>query len=290
MKAGRSAERPSPRGARDSAVVFGPRGELAGVVTEPDAPSRDVTCVLVSAGLMPKFGPYRLYTELARRLARDGFWAMRFDLGGIGDSRQTNTGRPLRERTAAEIRAAVDLVEARFGSGRVVLGGLCSGAEDAFRYAESDPRVRGVVLLDPFAYRTAGWRWRHIAHRATRRAMRALGVYEPIAARATIAQATASESSLVKYKYMDHDESSRILRALIARGARSHFVYTGGMNHSFNHDRQLGEMFAGIDFGGLVTLDHFPRMDHTQVLEEDRRVLVEAIRARLDAAFPPVAR
>jgi hypothetical protein len=53
------------------------------------------------------------------------------------------------------------------------------------------------------------------------------------------------------------------------------------MEKSFNHEAQLRAMFRGIDFEGLVRLDHFPELDHTQPLEADRRALVEAIARRL---------
>ena len=54
---------------KESCCQFGPLGQLAGILTEPDAPAPRVALVLVSAGLSPKCGPFRLYAELARRLA-----------------------------------------------------------------------------------------------------------------------------------------------------------------------------------------------------------------------------
>src|SRR5262245_42062453 len=131
---------------RESAVRFGPSQQLAGIVTEGEGPTKRPPLVLVTAGLVPKAGPHRLYAELARRVAKDGTATLRFDLGGIGDSGQPHAGRPLAVRTALEIRAAVELI-AGSGSGEVVLAGLCSGGEDAFRYAEGDPRVRGVLMI-----------------------------------------------------------------------------------------------------------------------------------------------
>jgi dienelactone hydrolase len=271
----------------ESSCRFGPGGRLVGIVTEPHnaPPPRRAACVLVNAGLVPKFGPFRLYARLARRLADEGLLTLRFDLGGIGDSRPGHAGRPLRERTMLELGDAVDHVAERYAPDGVILGGLCSGAEDSFRYAEGDPRVAGVVLIDPFGYRTAGWYWRHLRHRLARRSLRALGVYEPFAAPA----AAPKGESLVNYQHMDRAESGRILGALLGRRARVHFVYTGGMIEYFNHRRQLAAMFRGVDFRGLVTLDHFPHIDHTPALEEDRRALVEAIGARLAAAcrVPP---
>jgi pimeloyl-ACP methyl ester carboxylesterase len=275
---------------KESPCQFGQQRNLAGIVTEPAAgalPGR-VACVLVNAGLVPKFGPFRLYARLARRLSSDGFLTLRFDLSGIGDSRQEYAGLPLQERTMLEIGAAVDYLTERHAAEGVVLGGLCSGAEDSFRYAEGDARVAGVVLIDPFSYRTPGWKWRHLRHRLARRALRVLGVFQPLTAPAAAAPTgTVKGRPLVNYKYMEHAESSRILRAMIGRKARVHFVYTGGMRETFNHEGQLEAMFKGIDFKGLVTLDHFPHTDHTQLLEEDRRRLIEAIGARLSAAYRP---
>jgi dienelactone hydrolase len=267
---------------KERSAQFGPHGRLSGILTEPSSARRSSVCVLVSAGLVPKFGPYRIYAQLARRLARDGFSTLRFDLGGIGDSQAEFGQLPLRVRTGLEIRAAIDHLLADGGYGGVVLGGLCSGAEDSFRYAESDPRVTGVVLIDPFSYRTSGWRWRHWAHQIMRRSLRALGLYRPIA-RSTVAAPTgaAPGKSLLSYKYMDHGESERILRRLIDRGVYIHFVYTGGMRESFNHEGQLQEMFGSVDFKGRVRLDYLPRSEHTQALEEDRDALIEAIGRRL---------
>jgi len=266
---------------KETCCQFGPQRQLAGVVTEPAGPARRVACVLVNAGLVPKFGPYRLYTRLARRLAQEGYITLRFDLGGIGDSPPMSTGQPLDQRTALEIEAAIAQLSQRYALDGVVLGGLCSGAADSLRYAERDPRVTGVVLIDPFAYETRQSRWRYFMLRAAGRALRMLGLYQP---RPRSPINAAMGRHLVEYAYMEKAESSRILRTLIARGARTHFVYTGGMRRAFNHESQLQAMFEGIDFKGLVTVDHFPHTDHTQLLEEDREALVEAISRRLLAA------
>lgn len=252
---------------------FGPEQQLVGIVTEPSAPARATTLVLVSAGVTPKAGPFRLYAELARRLARDGFRTLRFDLGGIGDSGNAYAEHALRERTRLQIRAALEHLSERFGLGEVALGGLCSGAEDAFSYAEHDPRVRRVVLIDPFAYRTRGFAWRHLAYRAQRRLLRAAGLFEPLP--------RSDRRALVSYDYLPPAESGRILRALVARQTKLHFVYTGGMRSRFNHPEQLQAMFPDVNFGGLVALDHLPHLDHTQPSSVDRRQLIEAIARRL---------
>ena len=258
---------------KESSCQFGPREALAGILSEPLEPAPRATVVLVSAGLTPKLGPFRLYTELARRLARDGFRTLRFDLGGIGDSGDAFEEYALEQRTQLQIGAALDYLSKRFESSRLILAGLCSGAEDSFRHAEQDGRVTGVVMIDPFAYRTPGFVWRSLAARAKTRLLRAARLYRPLP--------RSTGSSLVSYEYMAVDESRRILRVLLQRRVRVNFVYTGGMRQYFNHPGQLSAMFDGIDFGDLVRLDHFPNLDHTQLLESDRRTLIEAIARRV---------
>jgi len=260
---------------KESCCQFGPRERLAGILSEPATATPRATLLFVSAGVTPKFGPFRLYAELARRLAQDGFRTLRFDLGGIGDSGDAFEAHPLEQRTHLQIAAALDYLAGRFELGRVILAGLCSGAEDSFRHAEQDGRVTGVVMIDPFAYRTAGFRWRKLAARAKQRLLRAAGLYQP--------WPRAAGRSLVSYEYMAAAESTRILRVLLERRVQLNFVYTGGRGRHFNHAGQLQAMFRGIDFGNLVQVDHFPKLDHTQLLERDRRTLIDAIARRLSA-------
>ena len=103
--------------------------------------------------------------------------------------------------------------------------------------------------------------------------LRALGIFSPLARDTT--------HSLVNYEYMAPAESTRILQHLLRRNVRLDFVYTGGMTRSVNHRRQLRAMFPGTAFRGLVKVEHFPRLDHTQLLEVDRRTLIDAIAQHL---------
>lgn len=265
---------------KEACFQFGPGSRLAGIITEPSGAAPTQGLILVNAGLVPKFGPYRLYTQLARRLAQSGVVTLRFDLGGVGDSLQEASSRPLAARTNLEICAAIDELWERHALQDLALAGLCSGAEDAFRAAAHDERVTRVVLMDPFAYRTRGWGARHLAHRLGRRALRALGVYEPLVAPQTAGQRPRA----VSYKYMEHAEAEGILRTLLGREARAHFVYTAGMREHFNHASQLQAQFRELDFGQLVTVDYLAHMDHTQLLQADRDTLIATIARRLDRA------
>jgi pimeloyl-ACP methyl ester carboxylesterase len=263
-------------GFKESCCQFGEHRRLSGVITEPLGDAPRVALVLINAGLMPKFGPFRLYAQLARRLSSEGFLTLRFDLGGIGDSGPGSAIGPLKTRTTLEIRAALDFLKERYALDGIVLGGLCSGAEDSFRYAEIDPRVTGLMLMDPFGYKTLGWWPRNLLIRIARRTLRLVGRALP----------QDNSTALIDYKQMEHAESSRILRAMIQRKVPLHFVYTGGMRESFNHGSQLKTMFKDIDFQDMVTLDYFPQLRHTQVLEAERRAVIESIARRLLSRSP----
>jgi len=263
---------------RERSCRFGEHGRLAGIITEPVRSPR-AAVVMVTAGLTPKFGPFRLYAQLARRLAGDGLLVLRFDLGGIGDSVPASTALPLKKRTEMEIRAAIDHLSGHGVAGGLVLGGLCSGAEDAFRYAAIDPRVTGLFLIDPFAFPTFGWIWRDYLIRGVRRGLALAGLLP------TYRAGDDDESSLIHYEYMRYDECSRIMRALVARNVGMHFVYTGGMRKTFNHKRQFSAMFRDIDFQDPPTVDYFPQLRHTQVLQADRELVIESIARGLSSAL-----
>lgn len=260
---------------KETACQFGAERHLAGILTEPASTPPTSVLVLISAGLVPKYGPYRLYAELARRLGTIGVATLRFDLGDIGDSRPVHAGVTLEERTRLEIGAAVQFLAARFGALPVCLGGLCSGAEDAFRYAEADARVSGVVLIDPFSYRTPGWWWRHRLYRLARAAVLTLR-----AVKGAALPGPASDTLRLNYKHMDQGRARRILGTLVSRGTRVHFIYTGGARPDFNHSGQVAAMFSGLHFRGLVSVDYFPELEHMQPLQSERQRVVEAIRER----------
>jgi dienelactone hydrolase len=256
---------------REEAIELGQGGRLKGILTLPVSGEIARAMVLVNAGFVPKYGPYRIYVQIARRVAARGCAVLRLDLGGLGDSVPSSAG-VLRQRTLTDLAAATDAIASRFPRAELAFGGICSGAEDSFRHAEVDPRVSRLLLVDPFAYRTPGWGWRHLRHRLWRRTLRALGVWDPPA---------RTGDSIIDYQYMDRDESSRILARLMARGAKVHFIYTAGRREVFNHPAQLRKMFPRLDISTGTTVDHLPEIEHTQFLQRERDALIEAFERRL---------
>ncbi len=128
---------------------FFPCGEdsLMGIVAMPDQPG-PLGVVVVVGGPQYRIGSHRQFVHLSRHLAARGVACLRFDYRGMGDS--TGAIRTF-EHVQPDMRAAVDALLARLPRLEgVILWGLCDGASAASFYAHTDPRVAGLVLLNPW--------------------------------------------------------------------------------------------------------------------------------------------
>jgi alpha-beta hydrolase superfamily lysophospholipase len=143
-------------GVREIPLLFGHEHGLFGILAEPevldDAGGRAETAILMlNVGTNHRVGPNRLYVKMARAWAARGYRSLRFDLAGIGDSRSAagyaNT-RLYSKGSTVDVGAAIERLSG-LGVQRFILVGLCSGAYVAFQTALADPRVTGLVLINP---------------------------------------------------------------------------------------------------------------------------------------------
>ena len=124
----------------------------------------DVTrgVLIVVGGPQYRAGSHRQFLLLARDLAQAGIPVLRFDCRGMGDSSGEFPGF---EEIDADIAAAIDAFHARVPTLReVVIWGLCDAASAALFYAWRDPRVAGLVLLNPWARTEAGRARAYLRH------------------------------------------------------------------------------------------------------------------------------
>jgi exosortase A-associated hydrolase 1 len=139
---------------REEAVVF-PCGEeeLVGVFALPEQ-SGPRGVLIVVGGPQYRAGSHRQFTLLARYLAQRGIASLRFDYRGMGDS--SGASRTF-EGAEEDIRAAVDRLVERLPAPReVVIWGLCDAASAALIYAQADPRISGLILVNPWVRTEAG--------------------------------------------------------------------------------------------------------------------------------------
>lgn len=140
---------------REQAIRFGLDDRFFGVVSEPAARPPDPerpTLIFLNPGAVHHIGSNRMYVEMARRLAQQGFRVLRLDLSGLGDSWVAADGNQhhLYSRvTVGDAQAAMERLAISYAARHFVLIGLCSGAYTAFHTAGVDPRVSGLVLLNP---------------------------------------------------------------------------------------------------------------------------------------------
>ena len=141
----------------ETAVTFGDRGRVFGVVTAPPAARTDrPALLLVTIGANHHIGCAGMYKQFARDWAPLGFTTLRFDLGGIGDSSPAtpaDDNKPYPHAAMDDMRAAVDVLRAR-GFTRFVMIGLCSGGYHGFKAAIDDPSIVGLIVINSqtFAY------------------------------------------------------------------------------------------------------------------------------------------
>lgn len=241
-----------------------------GVLSGSAARNDNAVCLLLfNAGFIHRSGPFRLHVRLARRLAGLGMASFRFDAPGLGDA-IARSDRPLAET----IKASMDVLQARYGYSRFVVGGLCSAADLGWQVALADARVIGLLSIDGLArmgwwYRLAKWR------RALAKPPRAwVGM---LLRRSRARQRPAASMSAEDLRDWpapgsEHEHMAR----LVARGVHLFCLFTGGAGY-FLHPGQFTETWGKASRAPTVEFEHWPQCDHTFLAESDRRRLIERI-------------
>ncbi|MDR6840522.1 alpha/beta fold hydrolase [Pseudoxanthomonas sacheonensis] len=250
---------------------FGDEENLVAIVSEPSPPKKVPNVLILNAGVLHRVGPHRLHVHLARSLAAAGHRVARLDLSGIGDSRALPGRMTFRESSVADIRTTLDSLVDEGDSNGFILFGVCSGADNALAAAQADPRIRGLVLVDPPAYATPGSKLRHargrleggrawlhlpmrVALAALRRGARVLNT-KLFKTRSSMPVAEGGR------ELPPIEEYRRQLNALVQRDIRILAIYSGVLGARYNHEDQLFEAFPELK--GKVDCVYFPDANHT---------------------------
>jgi exosortase A-associated hydrolase 1 len=131
----------------EHAFCFTSQGQqLTAILHSVDRAS--VGVVIVVGGPQYRVGSHRQFVHLARALADQGIPVLRFDVTGMGDS---SGEKKLFDDLDADIGAAINCFQQHCPElEKIVLWGLCDGASAALIYAHRDPRLAGLVLLNPW--------------------------------------------------------------------------------------------------------------------------------------------
>jgi hypothetical protein len=259
----------------EEAVSFGRGGNLQGVVSEPDAPtrSRSPDVLLLNTGSTHKVGAFRMTVDLSRALARVGVRVLRFDLSGLGDSRMRAAREPEEDIALSDVRDAMDFLGDRYHSRRFVLMGLCAGSDNSHRASVADERVIGAVHLEGIGYRTLRYYGAYYGPRFLSKEFIARQLERKIHG----AGHDAVTVNAYERKFPPKEQVARDFTALMARGVRLLYVYNHGAHLHTNYREQLRESFPSVDFGDRLEVELYPLAGHTYPLVRGRETVIRRI-------------
>lgn len=121
---------------------------LNGIVNKPVKPKNIGVVIVVAGGPQYRVGAHRQFVTLARMLSDRGIASLRFDHRGTGDSGGKFRGFI---DMNTDIKSAVNnLCNEVSNIDKVVLWGECESASASAFYAYTDPRIKGLFMVNPW--------------------------------------------------------------------------------------------------------------------------------------------
>lgn len=269
----------------EQAVLLGENRSLVGIVTRPRVSHRSDSpaIVILNTGIVHRVGHHRMYVTLSRLLAKVGRTVVRFDFSGIGDSKPRNNRLPALIASLAEIKEVLDSVQKTHQVSQVILVGLCSGADHAVLYAHTDPRVVGLVLMDPTIPPTA----RYYFHYLIQRLRNLRNWVSVISGRsgllrlmsAHLLSSVRPQSDLKDLNLQNLQFSSHLgkcYQAAAARNIKMLSVFTS-VSARHTYEKQMLDAFPATSSHGALRLEFFPDSDHLFSAERQRTRLYRVI-------------
>jgi dienelactone hydrolase len=269
----------------EQAVLMGKQHSLVGIMTlaVTAAPNLNPTVVILNTGIVHRVGHHRMFVTLSRALASAGFNVLRFDFAGIGDSEPRADGLSPLDSALADLAEVLDWLEGARGIARVVLVGLCSGADHAILHAHSDPRVAALVLMDPSIPATV----RFYVHYIFRHLTRMRSYVSVLLLRSGLlrmwmgnlfyglrSKPDTPPESLEDLRF--HNNLEQCYRNAIDRGVHILAVFTGETTRQ-TYREQMFDAFPDIEFGDQLRLEFFEGTDHVFTSEKDRARLYDIV-------------
>jgi hypothetical protein len=243
--------------------------------------------LLANVGMHHRVGPYRLFVDLARRLAELGFTTLRFDLSGLGDSGTYSGTVSDESRWIEDMKSAMSLLQDKYAVRGFVVLGLCSGVDPAHAVALADPRIHGAIFVDGHSYITKMHYVHRYVFRATQRRAWELFLKRRMPALFGVEQEPAVETSLAFTRApMPRERFVREVGRLLEQKIPLLFAFTGEQHAAFSHPEQFHDMVHPLETRGRVDVAMYRRADHTLSIPEDRRAFIGAMSRWMAEKFP----
>jgi hypothetical protein len=263
--------------------------------------------LLINSGAIHRVGPGRLYVDLARTLAADGFTVLRLDLEGIGDSPPS----PASDDNVVYMPAAVDNIRRAVAYARSSLAasacysaGICSGAYHSFKAAARGVGLDGVLPINPLIYFwKPGMSLDVPPHRATAEARRIRRSALRLASwrkllRGEVAIGNAWRvyrhrlAAIARYSLRDLLRTLRVplsedlaseLSAAVAGGTALHFIFAEGEPGLPMLHEQAGRVVEQLHRRGALEIAVIEGTDHTFTPRWSHAPLLASVRSALGA-------
>lgn len=270
----------------EKAVSFGPDDNLFGVISEPTGNNIKINApavIILNAGLLHKVGPYRLNVDLAREIAEKGFYVIRFDLSGIGDSRSNPKNGTRWDMATKDVRQSMKLLSRLYGHNKFILVGLCSGSDNAHRISLSDERVIGTVHLDGFSFKNL-WYYIHyfgprlLSFNTVKKKLLDLtkAILRKIFKSKINEQFTPLELASLNRDFPTKKQAQEDFRLLVTRGVKLLYVYNGMGQRYNSYKNQLRDSLK-VDFLNYLDLEFYLFSLHTYDSIHSRRLVIKRV-------------
>jgi len=267
----------------DKAFLFGEKQNLVGILSEPDnqQQNQDNPLILIlNSGLVHRPGPLRMNKEFSIYLAEQGFSSFRFDLSGIGDSEKLASNKQsFKDRNLSDVGEAIEFIKDKVSPAKIIVMGLCTGADLAHRAAVQYDDISGSILLDGYGYPTKNFYIKRYLPILTspKRIFNLIGrVIKKLLPQNN--KETSSESGADAYYWELPEKQDYIaqMQSLHKKGCKHLYVYTSGVREYYNYKEQFVDTFKDYEFCTDVDVNYFSYADHIYVLLEQRKQLFES--------------
>lgn len=130
--------------------------KLFGILHKPNKDVNNKTAIIIlSPGIKSRVAPHRLYIKMARRFADMGYYVLRFDFYGLGDSEGEIIEKYVADfygsvqvgRYINDTISAMDWMEKECNIKSFILAGLCGGAITGLLAGARDQRIKSLLGL-----------------------------------------------------------------------------------------------------------------------------------------------
>lgn len=231
---------------------------MYGIYHDARALPASPTILVWNVGISNRVGPQRHFVDLARKLQKQGFNVLRFDLTGLGNSPQNTKMLAGEDQEVADIRAAMDYLETTKGCQNFILMGHCSSAAGAHPTAVADHRVKGVILIDGYGYRTR----RYYLKKFRDKVLSFKHWRRFLVNRVKELKGKTDQNAEFYREFPPRKKVEKELLGLMARNVKMLFIYTSDVYAYYNYPDQFFHMFPVLRPGDNLQIEYISDTDH----------------------------